>query len=509
MKQLTLFVVLWSLSFLVNGVAQDERTLTDRINNGSDLKKIVGKNLSECSIEEVKHGAILISHFSHDHTSSKKWFFDECKSSFPNDSKVMGEMDVQALRRQWEERSSRSAPSSSFSHDEGLSHDDEMDRGASDLLSYILETNDPQANMKFLPISVGSPKSYDKWIKKNISALKYLTTRVDIKVVAIPFAYHHFFSITNATGKKEALLLQAFLDLMASDKLVFMGGGDAKEAEYLISKKSFPFEFLNALFSTNRFILVGATRLGKGGEELLCTSSLQAGILAPHFMVAPGEDLEVLIHGDVTVLSTAVVSAATLILVNQFPNLTIDDVKISLFQSARKGGENIKTFSSLMGHGVLDVNAARLLCHEVGDRKAKEKEILDRKEKREAILGKCIYSPSWGSVLDTKSGNHQYWLPQEVIDSDNEKKERAQMIYFPSSISPKNILAEPTVPGKVQVFYLNIADATNKALAIFGITDVIPSEVRKIVGGIAVGYRYYVEDRKGNKTIIVSPSSNL
>lgn len=466
--------------FLNGSFAVDQDQFNERICNATPLQGMIGKALATCLEEEVSHGAYI--------------GFD-----FQGELDVLRERILKTSMLEKTTVQSQEEPTPPLAKTKDVKVKDliisqEIIKSSFAAAHHVLSISDSEAKIKISPVAFGYPRTLQGLLQKNILILKYLMASNEVKVATLCFDFPLLFDPRLMDSLEGQMFLDTLENFVKKDKLLIVGIGEEISSfctqPYLNSLG----KFLQNSSVGNRIILVGATTGGEQGESF-SQFSRKPGMLKDYIILAPGSS---------ALVAACVVSAAVLTLINQFPTLIMDEIRTIVFKSASPDGviggrDFLKEISS---HGFLDVDSARLLCHEKSQSKVKALEGKSLKKAVRSIKSLCKHSKDWGSVYTTPHEGDQFWLPDEGMLLRQEEQHEEERLYFPPSISPDVLFPYPLKPGFVQAFYLEKADVSHRSLTYFGVEDDFGNQ-KGGMKGLIVGYRYYNPEK--DISIIVYP----
>ncbi len=503
--------LIFSLILILQSFAMDDNeyeSLNVRIGNSSYIRKKVGVQV--CCEHQVKHGAILLSDFPALKKEDSGWFFPEFKVEVSLKSVASSSQKSNTLPPLKKEHFAEGAMIEHTSKKFILPQNSGSNEAF--LMVKVLDEGDSFGKMKILPVLVGSDSTPDLWVRQNIEALKYLATREDIKVITIPYDYPRMLYHMNPLDGLCKEFIEAFANLLSLDKLVILAAGDDGAIFGHHFKLSRFCDFLKKSTFGHQLILVGAT-IQKSKVEVLVENSRKAGNLKDYFMVAPGEGFASYSYSLPSFLgfektsarpmvntsfSASVVASSALILANQFPDLSMNDIASSMLYGAQKyDTESLDTFGDNFGHGVLNLDCARLLCDE-------KNTFYKRQKHWEAMRQLAKLSPEQGEIY-LFEGKYKIWLPKDQKNMDAEEFNLNKAIYIPDSPAFKSLMKIEVLPESIHVYVLENEYVKKEVLDAFFISSAIPTFVRDKMSGIGVGFQCV--DQKSNKIVVFFPGA--
>lgn len=380
------------------------------------------------------------------------------------------------------------------------------------MASLVAEITKDCPEIKIVPIKIGMEPLADLMV--HIRAFNYIAKRPDIAVVSVAVNYPIIF---HAEPDTFLAFKEALLGMIDSGKLLVLAG--LNDAKAYIKESQFS-QFVLSREAKGRVIVVGASKKISTGDEIIAGFSNRAGTLAPHFVVTAGDNLRCATYTSGSDIkekrqsyerasgsshATAVAAGSLIYLMNQFLDLSIDDFPKIIFESASRKPEFLpfERAREIYGHGVLDLDNARLLAATIRVHKRAESKgmtassssishqgpLAQNKMKGEnsstllSSWGKCRPFEGKGESLVKK------WVSNELVTEVRDGKEvkSPMAIHIPDDILPDALFTASIADRHLRVLY---TPQPSRALPLLT-KDILPVDeggLEKGVDGYATSY---------------------
>jgi subtilisin family serine protease len=196
-----------------------------------------------------------------------------------------------------------------------------------------------------------------------IDALNYLKDNPNIAVINLSWSFG------GKTGSipLNSALEQAMTEVMEAGKIIVLSAGN-NSALYNTDPYTRSL-FKLAKKSKGRLIIVGASQLKNGKEQMANFSAISDPQMAPYFVTAPGVEIESFAPLSInptgkdiksgTSMAAPLVAGTLTRLITDFPSLTIDEVSEIFRSTARKQYKDNGQVFNRFGCGIINIKAAR------------------------------------------------------------------------------------------------------------------------------------------------------
>ncbi len=326
-------------------------SVNERIHNTLESQKAFNKSLSQSTKGVVKNVGVIDTGFMSHHDQLEGRMLEGYNAVWPRrDTEVEVDVDFSEIPDGEKEQII-----SNYNHGTNMAG----------IIAQVTGDVSEARKIKIIPLTVGVTPLKD--LDVLINALNFLAKRPDVNVVSISLDLPVIFY---AEPPRLPLFKEALLNVINANKLLVLAALNRKSA--YMGPRIDPFvQFVLSYEAKGRVIMVGATTRDElSGKEYIAPYSNRAGALSSCFISAPGSNIrcaacltkdgiksnKAMVVASGTSHATAVVSGALIYLINQFPTLTIDDIKEVVFQSA------CKRAAKIYGQGFLNIEKARLLA---------------------------------------------------------------------------------------------------------------------------------------------------